>query len=279
MSERGSEASAPGDAVDRTVDPAEVARYRRLAAMWWQAEGPMWPLHVLNGLRRDWIRDRLCAELARDPPRARPLAGLDVLDIGCGGGLLSEAMARMGARVHGVDVVERNVAIAREHAAGTGLAIDYECTSAGRLAARRADYDVVLNMEVIEHVADPGAFMDAVNALVRPGGHGFVSTLNRNTISFLVGIVGAEYVFRVLPRGTHRWRRFVRPDELAGHLARGGLAVRARTGVKVNPVTRRMWLSPSTSVNYMVLARRGARNRDPAGATPPAARRRWSGTA
>ena len=243
-----------GDARDDTVDPEELARYRRMAELWWQPDGPLWPLHVLNDLRRHWIRDRLCEALDRDPMAPRPLDGLAVLDIGCGGGLLSEAMARLGARVHGVDVVERNTAIARDHALRSGLAIEYECATAESLASRGASYDVVLNMEVVEHVADLGQFMDAVNALVRPGGHTFVSTLNRNPVSFVVGIIGAEYLFRILPRGTHQWRRFVRPDELGEHLARGGLEIRACTGVKVNPLNRRMWLSPSTSVNYMVFA-------------------------
>ncbi len=177
-----------------------------------------------------------------------------MLDIGCGGGLLSEAMARLGARVHGVDVVERNTAIARAHSLRSGLVIDYECATAESLVGRGSSYDVVLNMEVVEHVADLRRFMDAVNALVRPGGHTFVSTLNRNAVSFVVGIIGAEYLFRILPRGTHQWRRFVRPGELAAHLARGGLEVRSRTGVKVNPLNRAMWLSPSMSVNYMVFA-------------------------
>ncbi len=239
-----------------TVDPAEVERYQRLAALWWQPDGPMWPLHVLNDLRRHWIRDRLCEALGRDAGADEPLTGLTALDIGCGGGLLSEAMARLGARVHGVDVASRNVAIARDHAASAGLDIAYECTTAEDLAARGPVYDVVLNMEVVEHVADLAAFMDAVNGLVRAGGHMFASTLNRNPVAFVVGILGAEYIFRILPRGTHQWRRFVRPAELAGHLARGGLAIRARTGVKVNPLSRTMRLSPSLSVNYMVLAER-----------------------
>lgn len=245
-----------GDANDRTVDPGEVERYRRLAAMWWQPDGPMWPLHVLNELRKDWIRDQLCHYLGLDTTSAQPLSGLRMLDIGCGGGLLSEAMARMGASVHGVDVVERNIAIAHEHAEAAGLALEYECTTAEALTDRGAQYDVVLNMEVVEHVANLAAFMQSVNRLVRPGGATFVSTLNRNPLSFVVGIIGAEYLFRILPRGTHQWRKFVRPDELAEQLARGGINVVAQSGVKVNPLTRRMWLSPSLSVNYMVFARR-----------------------
>jgi len=244
------------DARDRTVDPEEVARYHRLAWLWWQPDGPMWPLHVLNALRREWIRERLCQALDRHPQQQMPLVGVRVLDIGCGGGLLSEAIARMGARVHGIDVVERNVAIAREHAEGSGLEVTYECVTAEGVAARGEPYDVVLNMEVVEHVADLPAFMDAVNRLVAPGGYTFVSTLNRNATSYVVGILGAEYIFRILPRGTHQWRRFVRPNELATHLARGDIEVLDRIGVKVNPLNRRMWLSPSLSVNYMVFAGR-----------------------
>lgn len=239
-----------------SVDPAEVERYQRMSWLWWDPNGPMWPLHVLNDLRRVWIRDQLCSALDRHPQQQLPLDSVAVLDIGCGGGLLCEAMARMGAQVHGVDVVERNIAIARQHADVNGLAIDYEVTTAEALAARGAQYDVVLNMEVVEHVADLAGFMDAVNALVRPGGHTFVSTLNRNAISWVVGIVGAEYIFRILPKGTHQWRRFVRPVELDEHLDRGGIRVIERTGVKVNPLNRRMWLSPSLSVNYMIFGRR-----------------------
>lgn len=246
------------DAKDDTVDPEEVARYQRLARMWWEPEGPLWPLHVLNDLRRHWIRDRLCEALDRDPGAPRPLEGLAILDIGCGGGLLSEAMARLGARVHGVDVVERNTAIARAHSVQSSLTIDYECATAESLVSRGSTYDVVLNMEVVEHVADLRQFLDAVNALVRPRGHTFVSTLNRNVVSFVIGIIGAEYLFRILPRGTHQWGRFVRPDELATHLARGQLEIQARTGVKVNPLNRRMWLSRSMSVNYMVFAHSAA---------------------
>lgn len=245
-----------GDATDQTTDPAEVERFRRLAGLWWQPDGPMWPLHVLNELRKGYVRDCLCAALDRHPGQQRPLAGLRVLDIGCGGGLLSEAMARYGAAVHGVDIGARNVAIAREHAGAAGLDIDYECATAESLAMRGEQYDVVLNMEVVEHVADLSAFMRSVDRLVRPGGHTFVSTINRNLRSFGVAIIGAEYLFRVLPRGTHQWRRFVRPDEIEALFARDGLRVRARTGVKVNPLSRRMWLSDSTSVNYMLLGER-----------------------
>ncbi|WP_290635021.1 bifunctional 2-polyprenyl-6-hydroxyphenol methylase/3-demethylubiquinol 3-O-methyltransferase UbiG, partial [Aquisalimonas sp.] len=244
------------DAQDRTVDPDELARYRALAAMWWQSDGKLWPLHVLNTLRTGYIRDRLAEQYDRDPAEPAPLAGLRMLDIGCGGGLLSEAMARLGATVHGVDVSDSNIRVARLHAREQGLDITYETATAEALAGRGARYDVVLNMEVVEHVADLPAFMAAVNRLVAPGGHTFVATINRNAISFVVAIVGAEYIFRLLPKGTHQWSRFPTPAEIETLMERDGITTIQRTGVKVNPLTRRMWLSPSESVNYMLLARR-----------------------
>lgn len=245
------------DRFDATVDPAEVQRYRALADMWWQRDGKLWPLHVLNELRTGYIRDQLAALHGRDPAAPEPLRGLRMLDIGCGGGLLSEAMARLGADVHGVDVVDSNIQVARLHAAEQGLAIDYETTTAEALTGRDARYDVVLNMEVVEHVADLPAFMAAVNRLVAPGGHTFVATINRNPVSYVVAILGAEYIFRLLPRGTHQWSRFPTPTEIDTLLQRDNIHVIRRTGVKVNPLTRHMWLSPSLTVNYMLLAERG----------------------
>ncbi|WP_018993973.1 bifunctional 2-polyprenyl-6-hydroxyphenol methylase/3-demethylubiquinol 3-O-methyltransferase UbiG [Thioalkalivibrio sp. ALgr1] len=248
--------TSPNVEHDRTVDPAEVERYRALAEMWWEPDGRLWPLHVLNGLRSDYIRDQLCRSLGRDAEAERPLDGLRILDIGCGGGLLSEAMARLGANVLGVDVVDRNIAAARLHAAEQGLDIEYEVNTAEALAARGETFDVILNMEVVEHVADLPAFMASVNRMLRAGGHTFVATINRNPVSFVVAIVGAEYLFRILPRGTHQWKRFVTPRETRALLARDGLEPVAQTGVKVNPLSRRMWLSRSMSVNYMLLARK-----------------------
>lgn len=241
---------------DSTVDPSEVARYRALAAMWWQPDGKLWPLHVLNRLRTEYIRDELCRSLGRDSTVDRPLSGLRLLDIGCGGGLLSEAMARLGADVLGVDVVDSNIAVARQHAADQGLAVTYELHTAEALAERGETFDVILNMEVVEHVADLSAFMHSVHRMVRPGGHTFVATINRNPLSWVVAIAGAEYIFRILPRGTHQWRRFVKPAETRSLFARDGLEEVSRTGVKVNPLNRKMWLSRSMSVNYMLLARR-----------------------
>ena len=229
-----------------SVDPEEVAYYTRLAERWWDDSGAMWPIHTLNGLRTDWILERIA-----------PVAGKRILDIGCGGGLLSEAMARAGGEVTGVDVTEKNVEVARLHAEQSGLAIDYRHDTAEALAAAGERFDVVLDMEVVEHVADLPAFMDACCALVDDGGHMFVATLNRTIAGLLIGIIGAEYVTGLLPIGTHQWERFVKPRELARHLDRNGLGVVDRTGVRVNPFARSMALTRWLGVNYMVHARRG----------------------
>jgi 2-polyprenyl-6-hydroxyphenyl methylase/3-demethylubiquinone-9 3-methyltransferase len=237
------------------VDAAEVARYSALAATWWDPTGPFWPLHRLNALRSVYLRDRLCEAFDRDAHASRPLAGLELLDVGCGGGILGESMARLGAHVHGIDVVERNIAIARSHAAGEGLPVRYELTTAGALADTGVRYDAVLNMEVVEHVPDVAAFMADCARLVRPRGLMSVATINRTALSWLFAIVGAEYVLRWLPRGTHQWRRFVRPAELHALLDRHGHSVTASVGVRVNPVTRAFSLQRSLAVNYMLIAR------------------------
>ncbi|WP_018952564.1 bifunctional 2-polyprenyl-6-hydroxyphenol methylase/3-demethylubiquinol 3-O-methyltransferase UbiG [Thioalkalivibrio sulfidiphilus] len=239
-----------------SVDPEEVARYTALAEKWWDTTGPFWPLHTLNRLRVAYIRDRLCEHLDRDPASAHPLEGLKVLDIGCGGGILSESMARLGADVHGIDVTPRNIAVASLHARGQGLSLRYEAVSAEELAERGEQYDLVLNMEVVEHVADLPGFMAACNRLVRPGGYGFIATINRNPVSFLVAILGAEYLLRWLPRGTHQWRRFPKPGELESLLAADGLEVIERIGVRVNPFTRAMSLTRYLGVNYMLMTHR-----------------------
>lgn len=239
-----------------SVDPAEAAFYTRLADTWWDQDGPFWPLHRLNGLRTGFIRRQLCEALGRDMAERAPLSGLEVLDIGCGGGILSEAIAALGATVHGVDVVERNIAVAREHARRRGNGVRYEVSSAEALREAGQRYDVVLNMEVVEHVADVQGFMDACAALVKPGGIMFVATINRTVRSFLFAIIGAEYVLRWLPRGTHRWRRFPTPRELEHRLNGAGLTVRDRRGVRVNPLTRSFSLCDSLAVNYMLVAHR-----------------------
>lgn len=241
---------------DRTVDPEEVARYRALATMWWQADGKLWPLHTLNRLRTGYIRDQLCEAFTRSANDQRPLSGLRILDIGCGGGLLSEAMAGLGGSVTGVDVVDSNIHVARLHAEEQGLAIDYRLSTAESLVEAGEQFDVVLNMEVVEHVADLPAFQAAVNRLVLPGGFQFIATINRNPVSYVVAILGAEYIFRLLPKGTHQWRRFPTPDEIRRLLTEDGFQVIRQTGVKVNPLSRRMWLSRSMSVNYMLMAQK-----------------------
>ena len=237
-----------------TVDPAEAARFEKLANLWWDASGPFWPLHAMNALRAGYIRDLSIRRLGWVGSAEKPLRGLRVLDIGCGGGLLSEALAHWGAQVHGVDMVERNIRIAGRHAQAQGLDIRYECGTVEQLAQRQLMYDLVLNMEVVEHVADLPLFMRGCASLVRPGGIMFVATLNRTLASFLAAIVGAEYMLRWLPRGTHQWRKFPRPDEIERLLKDDGLSVVERTGVTVNPFTRRFRLTSYLGVNYLLVA-------------------------
>lgn len=242
-----------------TIDPAEAAYFDRLAHAWWNPDGPFWPLHRLNRLRTGYISEHLIARFGRGANPAAPLQGIRLLDIGCGGGLLSEAMARLGAEVHGVDMVEKNIRIARDHAEANRLAIRYASGTAEDLAERGESYDAVLNLEVVEHVADLPLFMSACGRLVRPGGITIVGTINRTIASFLAAIVGAEYVLRWLPKGTHRWRKFPKPEELEDRLRESGLRVLDRTGVKVNPFTRQFRLSPEMSVNYMLVAEKPVR--------------------
>lgn len=237
-----------------TIDPAEMAHFQKLAQLWWDPEGPFWPLHRLNSLRVDYIRDYLAARFGRNVEDAQPLAGLRILDIGCGGGILSEAVARLGAEVHGVDVVEKNIRIAERHAGERGLAIRYEWGSAESLKERGETYDAVLNMEVVEHVADLPLFMESCARLVRPGGAMVVATINRTAASFLGAIVAAEYLLRWLPKGTHHWRKFPKPAELERLLAQGGMKVVDRIGVGVNPFGRKFRLTGYMGINYMLVA-------------------------
>ncbi len=238
------------------TDAAELARYSALADMWWSTTGPFWPLHRLNALRIDYIRDTLCARYNRSADDPQPLRGLTVLDVGCGGGILSESVARLGATVHGIDVVERNIATALIHAEQSNLDIRYELCSVDALAARGARYDVVLNMEVVEHVPDPAAFMRTCASVVTDEGCMFVATINRTLRAYLFAILGAEYVLRWLPRGTHQWRRFCKPDEIEAELTACGLAVAERSGVRVDPFTRKFSRTHNLAVNYMLFAER-----------------------
>lgn len=237
-----------------SVDPKEVAHYAALADTWWDPTGPFWPLHRLNELRVTYIKDQLCQRFARNPHSQWPLAGLRILDIGCGGGILSESMARLGAQVHGIDVVERNILIARRHSQQQGLSIHYETVQAETLAQQNIHYDVVLNMEVVEHVADLPGFMDGCTQLVKPGGVLFVATINRTPLAWLTAIIGAEYILRWLPKGTHHWDRLRRPQELEALIDQAGMRIIERQGVRVNPITRRMALTSFLGINYMLVA-------------------------
>ncbi len=251
-------AVSPAPSPAPSIDPAEVARFSAMAADWWDPEGKFAPLHKFNPVRLAYIRDRLAAHFGRDPKQIRPLAGLRLLDIGCGGGLIAEPMARLGAEVVAIDASARNIGIARTHAEQSGLAIDYRCAAAEDLAAAGERFDAVLCLEVVEHVADIDAFLAAVAALVRPGGALIAATLNRTPQAFLLAIVGAEYVLRWLPRGTHSWRKFVRPSELAAALRQGGLEIGDLSGVAYNPLTDSWRIGRDLAVNYMCFAARPA---------------------
>ena len=235
-----------------TIDPAEVAKFEAMAAEWWDPQGKFKPLHMLNPCRLDYVTRQIAAEFDRDLTAPQPFAGLRLLDIGCGGGLLSEPMARLGAQVVGADAAEGNLPVARVHAEQSGLTIDYRHTTAEALAAAGERFDVVLNMEVVEHVADPLAYLTACHDLLKPGGLMICSTLNRNPKSYAVAIFGAEVVMRWLPRGTHDWRKFITPDELDAMIRDAGLDPVDRTGMVFNPVLWRWSLSArDLSVNYV----------------------------
>jgi len=240
-----------------TIDPAEVARFERIAETWWDPKGPMRALHRLNPLRLAYIRDETCRRFGRDPKATRPLEGLSVLDVGCGGGMLSEPLARLGATVTGLDPAPTNVAVAKLHGERSGVSVDYRGEPVEAVAARGERFDVVLAMEVVEHVTDVSAFVRACAAAVGPGGILVMATINRTLRAFALAIVGAEYVLGWLPRGTHRWEKFVTPDELGAAVEAAGLAVADLRGVVYNPLRDQWSLSRDTAVNYMALARRG----------------------
>ena len=242
-----------------SIDAEEIAKFAAMAEAWWDPAGKFRPLHRFNPVRLAYIRDSLCARFDRDPKSDHPLKGLKLLDVGCGGGLLSEPLARLGAELTGLDAAAKNIKVAALHAEESGLKINYRHGSVEELAESPARFDAVLNMEVVEHVADVDGFLAASAALVKPGGLMILATLNRTPKAFLLAIVGAEYLLRWLPRGTHDWRRFVRPSEAAGALRASGLEIEEITGVAYNPLTDSWRLAPrDLDVNYMLMAVRPA---------------------
>jgi 2-polyprenyl-6-hydroxyphenyl methylase / 3-demethylubiquinone-9 3-methyltransferase len=251
MSQPTPTSSAP---IPHNLDPAEIERFSKLASEWWDPNGKFRPLHKIGPPRIHFVRDEICRRLGLKAEGMRPLAGLSLLDIGCGGGLVCEPMARMGAAVTGVDPAAANIAAASKHAEGQGLTIDYRAIEAEQLIAEGRTFDAVLCLEVVEHVPDPAAFMKTCAALVRPGGVLVLSTLNRTLKSYVLAIVGAEYILRWLPVGTHRWDRFLTPAELTGHVTAAGLKVWETRGVVFHPLRDTWSLSTDTDVNYMLSA-------------------------
>jgi 2-polyprenyl-6-hydroxyphenyl methylase / 3-demethylubiquinone-9 3-methyltransferase len=243
-------------ATDPSIDPREVAKFAAMAAEWWDSQGKFASLHKFNPVRLDFIRREAAARFGRDGRSLKPFAGLSLLDIGCGGGLLSEPMARLGFAVTGADASQRNIGTAKAHAAQSGVAIEYRAATAESLAAEGLSFDVVLNMEVVEHVADVEAYLSACSGLVKPGGITIVATLNKTLKALALAKIGAEYVLGWLPRGTHDWNRFIPPMELRAKLEQSGLTILKTQGVSFDPLGWDWRLSLDVGVNYMVVAGR-----------------------
>lgn len=241
-----------------TINDAEVAKFTAMAEQWWDPKGKFKPLHKFNPVRLSYIRDNLVRHFGRDPSSIRPFEGLSILDVGCGGGLLCEPLTRLGASVTGIDAAERNIAIAKIHAEQSGLEIDYRATTSEALAAEGAVFDVVLNMEVVEHVDNVPLYMKSCADLVAPGGLMFTATLNRTARAWALAVIGAEYVLNWLPRGTHDWNRFLTPEEIGAQIRRNGLTVTDQTGVVFHPIGDEWKLSRDMGINYMVLATRAS---------------------
>ncbi|MBI3673348.1 MAG: bifunctional 2-polyprenyl-6-hydroxyphenol methylase/3-demethylubiquinol 3-O-methyltransferase UbiG [Rhizobiales bacterium] len=239
-----------------SLDPSEVEKFSKIAAEWWNPKGKFRVLHVFNPVRLAWIKEQVTSRIGRDPFERRPFAGLRVLDIGCGGGLLSEPMARLGAEVVGVDPSEKNIKTASVHGAEQELAIDYRVGTAEDLAHAGERFDVILNMEVTEHVTNPKAFLATCATMLNPQGLMFVATINRTLKSFGLAIIGAEYVLGWLPKGTHQWEKFITPDELKGWLSDNRLALLDQTGVTYNPFRNEWRKSRDMDVNYMLVAQK-----------------------
>jgi 2-polyprenyl-6-hydroxyphenyl methylase/3-demethylubiquinone-9 3-methyltransferase len=239
-----------------TIDPAEVARFEQIAETWWDPKGPMKVLHKFNPVRLAYIRDEACRRFGRDPRSARSLEGLTILDVGCGGGVLSEPLARLGATVTGLDPAPTNISVARLHAERAGVPVDFRNETVEAVVARGEAFDIVLAMEVVEHVADVQAFVNACAQAVKPGGVLVMATINRTLRSFASAIVGAEYILGWLPKGTHEWDKFVTPDELSAAIGKTGFALNDLTGVAYHPLRDSWSLSQDLAVNYMLLASR-----------------------
>lgn len=237
-----------------TINEQEVARFAALAEEWWDPAGKFRPLHKFNPVRLAYIRSQMIDHFKLDGTKRDPLKGLDILDIGCGGGLLCEPMARLGANVTGADAAERNVRIATLHAKQSDLPINYRATTSETLAAEGAQFDVVLNMEVVEHVDDVPLYLKSCADLVKPGGLMFVATINRTAKAFALAIVGAEYVLNWLPKGTHSYKKFLTPDEISSQLKQNGMTIRDKSGVSYAPLQDEWRKSRDMSVNYMLLA-------------------------
>jgi 2-polyprenyl-6-hydroxyphenyl methylase/3-demethylubiquinone-9 3-methyltransferase len=247
-----------GTAPAASLDQAEVEKFSKIAAEWWNPSGKFGVLHVFNPVRLAYIREQVTARFNRDPFDRRPFAGLHFLDIGCGGGLLSEPMARLGAAVTGIDPSEKNIKTASVHAAEQELTIDYRAITAEALAAEGQTFDVILNMEVIEHVADPSGFVSTCASLLKPDGLIFIATINRTLKSFGLAIIGAEYILGWLPKGTHQWEKLITPDELKAWIARSGLDCLDETGVAYHPLANEWRRARDMDVNYMLVARKPA---------------------
>ena len=259
-SRHSAEPPPPDPAEAASVDPDEVARFAALAERWWDSHGAFRPLHALNPVRIGYLRDRLCAALGRDPKAPHPLTGLRLLDVGCGGGLIAEPMARLGAAVVGIDAAAENIAVAKLHAAQSELAIDYRHGAPEALAAGGERFDAVLALEVVEHVADLRGFLGACAALLEPGGAICLATLNRTAAAYLLGVVAAERVLRWLPAGTHQWDKFVRPAELVRLLRDEGVTMQDLSGVFYDPLRDRWVLGRNLQVNYLAFGvKRGRR--------------------
>lgn len=246
------------EAARTTIDQGEIDRFSALAAEWWNPRGKFKPLHKFNPVRLAYIRDKASAHFGRDPKAPKPLQGLRLLDIGCGGGLLSEPMARMGADVLGADASEKNIRIAQTHAEASGVVVDYRAVTAESLAADGETFDIVLNMEVVEHVSDVDFFLKTCASMVRPGGLMVIATINRTLKARALAIFAAENVLRWLPRGTHQYEKLVTPEEIEGPLGASGMVIAERTGVFFHPLSNAWHLSSDMDVNYMLLAKRPA---------------------